>query len=116
MTVRMNPSILPPSTALIPATGPVRPTAVHVARIVEWSDAATDAVRDADDGATSSEPDPVGAAEGPEVGIERPVLLHDHDDVPDLLDAAHGIPLWGASRSHTAAPRGHHGRECSCCQ
>ena len=30
----------------------------------------------------------VGAWIRPEVGVERPVLLHDHDDVPDQVDAA----------------------------
>jgi len=29
----------------------------------------------------------VRAGEGPEIGVERPVLLHDHDDVLDLVNA-----------------------------
>ena len=31
--------------------------------------------------------DAVGPGERPEVGVERTVLLHDDDDVPDSMDA-----------------------------
>jgi hypothetical protein len=42
---------------------------------------------------------PSGSRERSEVRVERAVLLHDHDDVLDLLDAA---PGWCASRRSRA--------------
>ena len=46
----------------------------------------------------------VGARIRAEVGVERPVLLHDHDDVPDQVDA--GGPAARARRA-SCQPRGH---------
>src|SRR4029077_10375899 len=31
--------------------------------------------------------EPVGTRKGPEVAVERSVLLHDHDDMPDLVNS-----------------------------
>src|SRR5919197_1321888 len=36
--------------------------------------------------------DAVGARKRPEVGVEGPVLLHDHDDVADRVDAVRPNP------------------------
>jgi hypothetical protein len=75
----------------------VWPSLVHEGRIVERTDAATDLrVGDAHGRAAVSHRDPIGAGERTEVRIERPVLLHDDDDVLDLVDAGearsgHGV-------------------------
>jgi hypothetical protein len=62
----------------------VRTAGVAVARVVERPLApAAHRIVDAD-----VLRDAVGAGEHAEVGVEGPVLLHDHDDVPDLVDAA----------------------------
>src|ERR1700727_616692 len=45
--------------------------------------------------------DAVGAREGPEVAVERTVLLHDHDEVLDLVDP--GRELRGASPARSRA-------------
>jgi hypothetical protein len=46
-------------------------------------------VRDADvDVAVLVDREAVGAGEHPEVMVEGPILLHDHDDVLDLLEPA----------------------------
>ena len=52
--------------------------------------------------------DPVGARERREVIVERSVLLHDHDDVPDLVDAlAAYVPSWsGEMLAHGRMARG----------
>ena len=44
--------------------------------------------------------DPVGARKRTEVGVERPVLLHDHDDVLDLVDAGRDDVAAGGSAAH----------------
>jgi len=61
----------------------VRTAAVQVVRVVERTDAAAvRGIRHAD-----VRRDSVRARIRAEVGVERPVLLHDHDDVLDLVDA-----------------------------
>ena len=62
--------------------GPVRTAVVEVGRIVVRGYAASvDGVRDTDAGRY-----PSGTGIRPEVAVERPVLLHDDHDVPDLVD------------------------------
>ena len=62
--------------------GTVRATVVEVGGVMERLDAApVHGVGHAHAGW-----DPVGAGIRPEILIERPVLLHDHDDVLDLVD------------------------------
>ena len=74
----------------------MRPAAIDVADVVVGHLAETGLrIRHADVGAPVVHRDPVRAGEGPEVGIERAVLLHDHDDVLDLVDAFVG---YGAVR------------------
>jgi hypothetical protein len=59
---------------------------VQIRRVVVGGHAAAvDRVRHADAGW-----DPVGSREGPEVAVERAVLLHDDHDVPDLVDSGGG--------------------------
>ena len=45
--------------------------------------------------------DPVGAGVGPEVGVEGPVLLLDHDDVLDLVDARRDDVAAGGAAADT---------------
>ena len=78
----------------------VRPSRVAVVAVVVWTLAdARYGVRDA-----AREPprrrsgQALSARERAEVGVERPVLLHHHDDVLDLVDALLGIDLSGRSR------------------
>src|SRR5262249_38034724 len=74
--------------------------AIAVVVIDPWLAAATvSRVLDANPGR-----DPVGAREGTEVGVEGPVLLHDHDDVLDLVDVrvdlnGSVVPGFGICRS-----------------
>ncbi len=55
-------------------------------RVVHAGRAAEDRVGHAVHGTPASEREPVGARIGPEVVIERPVLLHDEDQVVELED------------------------------
>jgi len=67
---------------------PVRAAVVAVARVVERPAASPRLeVGDADGRDAVPHRDPVGAGVGAEVGVERSVLLHDHHDVPDPVDA-----------------------------
>ena len=82
----MNPSILPPFDRQ--AGGLLVVRAALVEMLVSWygrRHRAEDRVRDADAGCRRHR-DPVGAGEGAEVVIERPVLLHDEDEVLEVGD------------------------------
>jgi hypothetical protein len=71
----------------------VRAAVVPVTRVVERTVAPRrQRVRAADGRAAVSHRDAVRARVGPEVGVERPVLLHDHDDVPDAVDPGRRDP------------------------
>jgi hypothetical protein len=71
----------------------VRAAVVAVARVVERAVAPLrERVRDADGGDAVPHRDPVRARIRAEVRVERPVLLHDHDHVPDLVDAGRRRP------------------------
>ena len=84
---------------------PVRPAGVDVGRIVKGSDARlARRIRDAHGGNTAPQRDPVGARIGAEVRVKGTVLLHDHDDVADLVDAA------ANSRRHARGGDRHHRR------
>ena len=72
----------------------MRAAEVAVAVIVERSDAAAARIRDA-----TPRRDAVRPGERAEVGVEGTVLLHDHDHVLDLVDAARGPPPSPASRT-----------------
>src|SRR5207253_2057002 len=66
----------------------VRPAAVQVIRIVERFHALPAArIFDADRWLAILHRDAVSAGKRPEVRVERSVLLHDDDDMLDLLDA-----------------------------
>ena len=82
---------------------PVRPTVVPVARIVERP-AAPLRLEVVETGGRDPIPhrDPVGVGIRAEVGVERPVLLHDDDDVPDLVDADEGRCAGGGARRFRA--------------
>jgi hypothetical protein len=87
-------------------------TAVHLTRIVVRPRAGSTArIGHADGEAAALRRDPVGSGEGPEVRVERPVLLHDHHYVADAVDAApmrhayrvrHDAHLAGDARPATA--------------
>ena len=67
--------------------GAVRATAVDERRIVVRAHALARAhVARADGRHAVTAGDPVGAGERAEVAVKRAVLLHDHDEVPDLVD------------------------------
>src|SRR5437879_4118232 len=69
--------------------GGVRTAQVLVGGRVVWADHATVlGVADTDNRHTVLARDTVSPRIGAEVLIEGPVLLHDHDDVPDLGDVA----------------------------
>ena len=69
----------------------VRPAGVAVVRIVEGLHADSRPRVDAAHGRYAvPHRDPVRTGIRAEIGVERAVLLHDHDDVPDLVDAADG--------------------------
>jgi hypothetical protein len=65
-------------------------SAIHVIRIVKWSDArsAVEAWQTGQRNPGIIHWDSVCQGEGPEVMIEGPVLLHDDDDVFDFLQTA----------------------------
>ena len=66
----------------------VRPAPVVVRSVVVRLDARVEVrIRKAHSRDAVSHRDPVRARVGAEVGVEGAVLLHDHDDVPDLVDA-----------------------------
>jgi len=70
----------------------VRPTAVDQRGVVVRAHATGDAGdRDADGRDTVAHRDPVGSGEGPEIVVERAVLLHHHDHVLDLRDAVGAV-------------------------
>ena len=56
--------------------------------------------------------DPVGAGEGAEVIVERPVLLHHDDHVADLVDAIGAV--HGGADEPCSSPAGSTGRSCRC--
>jgi hypothetical protein len=73
--------------------GAVRAAAIAKTRIVEGAHAVADPVRHADGRRAVAHRDAVGAGVGAEVGVEGAVLLHDHDHVPDLVDAVEPVDL-----------------------
>jgi hypothetical protein len=84
----------------------VRAAVVPVTRVVERTVAPRrQRVPAADGRAAVSHRDAVRARVGPEVGVERPVLLHDHDDVPDLVDAGARRRCVNRSQSSARASR-----------
>ena len=84
---------------LHPGERPVRAAGAAVTRVVKRPDAPADPVRDAD-----RMRDPVRTRERAEVRVERAVLLHDHDHVPDRLHA--GPRARGACRRPAAGAGG----------
>ncbi len=79
--------------------------------IVERRDAPADLwVGDAHGRPSVLHGDAIGAGIGPEVRVERPVLLHDHDHVSDRVDAAHRFgPALKMTLGHGRAGPGHDG-------
>src|SRR6185437_7075124 len=66
--------------------------------------ALTDSVRHADRRHAVLHRDPVGVRIRAEEGVEGAVLLHDHDDMADLVDAARPASAW-VTRGAAAATR-----------
>src|SRR5581483_6401194 len=65
----------------------VRAAVIQVAAVVEWRHAlAGGRIRHAHRGDAICHRDTICSREGTEVAIEGAVLLHDHDDVLDLVD------------------------------
>ena len=92
----------------------VRPAQIVVVGVVEGADTLMGpGVRDAHGGDAVLHRDAVGPGVGPEVGVERPVLLHDHDDVVDLHDplrlAAAGARRRGERGQQHQRERERHG-------
>ena len=80
----------------------VGPTPVHVGVVGVGRDTLPRlGVVHADGGHAVLHRDPVGAGVGPEVGVEGPVLLLDHDDVLDLVDARRDDVAAGGAAADT---------------
>src|SRR6185437_8569825 len=94
---RMKPSIRPPLTSFLPASGPCAPPESTAPLGARNGRTLADAVRHAHRRQPVLHRDPVGVRVGAEERVEGAVLLHEHDDVADLVDAA--------VRSRTAVAR-----------
>src|SRR5215813_6456425 len=86
----MKPSIFPWSMSLALAGSVCGPPMLLSLCNVRLDAGARHRVRDAHGGHAMVHRDPGRARVGPEVGVERPVLLHDHDHVLDLVNALRG--------------------------
>ena len=103
-----KPSILPPSMSCAGAAAAVRAAGVDVGVVERTARAARRRVGigDADRRDAVRHRDPVGARERPEVAVERAVLLHDHDDVLDLVDPLSAAPddrAWNGGQAPIVA-------------
>jgi hypothetical protein len=89
----------------------VRAAAVPVARVVVRVDADMRArVGHADREAAVAPRQPVGSRVRPEIGVERAVLLHDHDHVADLVDPLR-VRAWSLCPPEEHDPRDESDRE-----
>ena len=101
----MKPSILPPSTSAVAFGVVVRTAAVHVGVVDVRVDARAGLrVGHAHGRLTVAHRDAVGTRERAEVRVERPVLLHDHDDVLDLVDTRRDDVTACGSARHSLQP------------
>jgi hypothetical protein len=79
----------------------MRATRVDQVNVVEGIDTVSEArIREAGGRSRSLPRDAVRAWEGPEVVVERAVLLHDDDHVLDRVDAASDLKRWDRCGHH----------------